>query len=146
MRRVFVAPLVILVLVGILFTSARAHAVCGLDVIIIKGRVEHSARNSSVCVRLMYPKQQPGESGEITVEQGQFAIQIPFLTRSRAPVLMGSLLEKCDRKPKTMVVTLLQGDQNQEYDRVSLDLTKDFKMADPSAYTLRTEIVLNGPH
>ena len=61
-------------------------------------------------------------------------------------MLMGSLLEKCDRKPKTMVVTLLQGDQNQEYDRVSLDLTKDFKMADPSAYTLRTEIVLNGPH
>jgi hypothetical protein len=26
---------------------------------------------------------------------------------------------------------------------VSLDLAKDFKMADPGAYTLRTEIVLS---
>lgn len=58
---------------------------------------------------------------------------------------MGSRLGKCDRKPKTVVVTLLRGGQNQEYERVSLDLTKDFKMADPSAYTLPTEIVLNGP-
>jgi hypothetical protein len=58
---------------------------------------------------------------------------------------MGRRLERCDRKPKTVVVTPLPGDQNQEYDRVSLDLAKDFKMADPSAYTLPTEIVLNGP-
>jgi hypothetical protein len=86
MRRVFVAPLVILVLVGILFTSARAHAVCGLDVIIIKGRVEHSARNSSVCVRLMYPKQQPGESGEITDPGRDTACAVPpGRTRTGAP-------------------------------------------------------------
>jgi hypothetical protein len=96
-------------------------------------------------VRLIYPRPQSGESGEITVEQGRFTIQIPFLTQSRVPVLTGSLLEKCDRKPETVGVTLLQADQNQEYDHVSRELTKDFKMAEPSAQTLRTEIVLNGP-
>jgi len=47
-----------------------------------------------------------GESGDVTVEGGSFRIQIPFLTQSRAPVLIGTLLEKCDRKPKTVVVTL----------------------------------------
>ena len=57
--------------------------------------------------------------------------------------MMGTLLEKCDRKPKTVVVTLVDADQ--EYDRVSLDLAKDFKMPDPSAYALRSEIVLHGP-
>ena len=75
-----------------------------------------------------------------------FTIRISFLTQSRAPVLMGNLMEKCDKKPKTVVVTLLEGDQNQEYDRVSLDLERDFKMADPSAYTPRSEIVLSGLH
>jgi hypothetical protein len=40
-------------------------------------------------------------------------------------------------------VTLIGADQ--EYDRVSLDLAKDFTMTDPSAYTLRSEIVLHVP-
>ena len=56
---------------------------------------------------------------------------------------MGELREKCDRKPKTVVITLVAGDQ--EYDRISLDFANDFKMADPSAYVLRSEVVLNGP-
>jgi hypothetical protein len=59
---------------------------------------------------------------------------------------MGSFREKCERKPKTVVVTLLESGQDQEYDRVSLDLIKDFKMADPSAYTLKSEIVLSAIH
>jgi len=84
-----------------------------------------------------------GESGDVTVEGGSFRIQIPFLTQSRAPVLIGTLLEKCDRKPKTVVVTLMEGDQ--EYDRVSLDLAMDFKIADPSAYALRSAMLLHGP-
>jgi len=37
----------------------------------------------------------------------------------------------------------MEGDQ--EYDRVSLDLAKDFKMADPSAYALRSVMLLHGP-
>jgi hypothetical protein len=77
----------------------------------------------------------------VTVEGGTFRIQIPFLTQSRAPGLLG-IREKCDRKPETVVVTLKEADQ--EYDRVSLDLAKDFKMADPSAYALRSEILLHG--
>jgi hypothetical protein len=55
-------------------------------------------------------------------------------------------MENCDRKPETVVVTLLEGDQTQEYDCVSLDLAKDFKMADPNAYAPRSEIVLSGGH
>jgi len=56
---------------------------------------------------------------------------------------MANLLEKCNRKPKTVVVTLVEADQ--ECDRVSLDLAKEVKMADPRAYALRSEIVLHGP-
>ena len=120
-----------------------AHASCSTDLVIVKGRVENPPRNAIVRVQLVFAKQQVGDSGEVTVENGPFTIEIPFYTQSRAPVLIGNLLEKCDRKPKTVIVTLVAGDQ--EYDRVSLDLAKDFKMPYPTAYTLRTEIVLHGP-
>jgi len=135
-------------LAGILFmgaigSGALSHASCSVDVVIVNGRVEHAPPNGRVRVQLVYPNQKMGESGDVTVEGGSFRIQVPFLTQSRAPVLIGSLRQKCDRKPKTVVVTLIEADQ--EYDRVNLDLTKDFKMADPSAYALRSEILLHGP-
>jgi hypothetical protein len=126
-----------------IFSCAFSHARCSVDVVIVNGRVEHAPRKGIVRVQLVYPKQKQemGESGEVTVEGGSFRIQIPFLTQSRAPGLLG-VREKCDRKPKTVIVTLMEDDQ--EYDRVSLDLAKDFKMADPSAYALRSEILLHG--
>jgi hypothetical protein len=126
-----------------LASSAFLQAKCPVDVVIVNGRVEHAPPNGSVRVQLIYPRQKTGESGDVTLEGGSFRIQIPFFTQSRAPVLIGEFLEKCDRKPKVIVVTLIEGDQ--EYDRVSLDLAKDFKMADPSAYALRSEILLHGP-
>jgi hypothetical protein len=76
------------------------------------------------------------------LEDGSFRIQIPFLTESRRPVLV-KLPEKCDRKPETVVVSLAEADD--EYDHVSLDLARDFKLADPSAYARRSAIVLRGP-
>ena len=127
--------------------SIALHASCPVDVVMVKGRVEHAPRNGIVRVQLVYPqqKQKLGESGDVTVEGGSFRIQIPFLTQSRAPGLLG-IREKCDRKPETVIVTLVEADQDRdhEYDRVSLDLAKDFKMADPSAYALRSEILLRG--
>src|SRR4029077_11421194 len=128
-----------------IFSGAFSHAWCPVDVVIVNGRVDHAPRKGIVRVQLVYPKQKQkiGESGDVTVEGGSFRIQIPFLTQSRAPVLIGTLLEKCDRKPRTVVVTLMEGDQ--EYDRVSLDLAKDFKMPDPSAYALRSAMLLHGP-
>jgi len=44
-------------------------------------------------------------------------------------------------KSKTVVITLISGDQTS--DEVSLDFAKDFRIADDSAYTLRSELVLN---
>ena len=123
-------------------SGALSHAQCSVDVVIVNGRVEHAPRNASVRVQLVYPKQKKGELGETTLEGGSFRMQIPFLTQSRAPVLIGNLLEKCDRKPETVVVTLVEADQ--EYDHVSLDLARDFTLADPSAYAPRSEIVLHG--
>ncbi len=79
----------------------------------------------------------------MTIENGTFSIPIEFLTQSRRPVVNG-LLEKCNRRPKTVIVKLVVDDQ--ESDSVSLDFAKDFKMADSSAYTLRSELVLNHSH
>lgn len=129
-------------------SAAFSHASCPVDVVIVSGRIEHVPRKGIVRVQLVYPKQKQemGESGDVTVEGGTFRIQIPFLTQSRAPGLLG-IREKCGRKPETVVVTLEEADQDRdhEYDRVSLDLAKDFKIADPSAYALRSEILLHGP-
>jgi hypothetical protein len=92
----------------------------------------------------MYSKGQIGESAEATIENGTFSIPLEFLTQSRRPIVDG-LFEKCDRKPKSVVVALVAKDSDQEYDRVSLTLARDFEMADASAYALRSEVVLKGP-
>jgi hypothetical protein len=86
-----------------------------------------------------------GESGEVTIENGRFSIPIEFLTQSRRPVVNG-ILEKCNRRPKTVIVTLVESDGDREYDRVSLDFAKDFKMVDSSAYALQSDLVLSGSH
>jgi hypothetical protein len=86
-------------------------------------------------------KDENGESGEVRLEGESFRIRIPFLTQSSAPVLgLGTF--KCDLRPKTVVVTLFADDH--EYDRISPDWAKDFKMADPTAYDLRSDLVPHG--
>jgi hypothetical protein len=126
-----------------LVTCIVAEARCSVDVVMVRGRVDHAPSHAKVRVQLIYARDIAGESGEVTVENGRFSIPIEFLTQSRRPVVNG-ILEKCGRRPKTVVVTLVESDRDHEYDRVSLDFAKDFKMADPSAYSLRSEVVLDG--
>ena len=134
------------ILLFCLITGGLGHAVCPVKVVIVKGQVNRAPPNAKVRVELVYPKNQGSDSSaEMTLDTARFSIPVEFLTQSRRPVLLGSLREKCDRKPETVVVTLSGSNPPQEYDHVSLDLTKDFKMADPGADTLRSEIVLNGP-
>ena len=119
-------------------------AECSIDTIIVNGKVEHAPRKGIVKVQLIYPKDKIGESGDVTVDDGSFRIPILFFTQSRAPFLNGAIpAQKCARKPKTIVVLLIANDQ--EYDRVSLDMAKDFKKIEPSTYVLRSEILLQGP-
>lgn len=115
------------------------RAQCPVDTVIIKGRVVANANtHSKVRVQLVYPKEKPGESGEATVEDGAFRIPIEFVTSQSS--IFTNLPTRCGRKPKTVVLTLLENDQ--ESDQVFLDFAKNFKMADASAYTLRSEVVL----
>jgi hypothetical protein len=124
-------------------SGALSHAECPIDTIIVNGRVEHAPRKGTVKLQLIYPKDKIGESGDVTVEDGLFRIPILFFTQSRTPFLNGSLpREKCTRKPKTIVVSLITNDQ--EYDRVSLDMAQDFKKIEPGTYVLRSEILLQG--
>ena len=132
-------------LIRVLSTSLAlcviARAQCPVDTVIIKGRVVETAHaHSKVRVQLVYPKERPGESGEVTVEDGAFQIPIEFVTMQSS--ILTNLPKRCGRKPKTVVITLLENDQ--ESDQVFLDFAKNFKMADASAYTLRSEVVLNG--
>ena len=120
-----------------------SHAVCPTHLVVVKGRVRNARNSDIVRVQLVYAKQQIGDSADVTVEGGSFTLQVPFYTQSRKPVLFGTWREKCDRKPETVIVTLMEGDH--EEDRISLDLAKDFTMPYPSAYMLRSEIVLHGP-
>ena len=95
---------------------------------------------------LFIRKDKIGESGDVTFEDESFRIPILFFTQSRAHAhfLNGSIPpDKCTRKPTTIVVSLIANDR--EYDRISLDMTKDFKRIEPSTYGLRSEIVLRGP-
>ena len=128
----------------VISSGAFLRAECSFDTIIVNGQVEHAPRKGIVKVQLIYPKDKIGESSDVTVEDGSFRIPILFFTQSRAPFLNGSIPpEKSARKPKTVVVSLIANDQ--EYDRVSLDMAKDFKKIEPSTYALRSEILLQGP-
>jgi hypothetical protein len=151
--RLFV-PLIAAFVAGPAATNFASSS-CGTEVVVLKGRVEPPSRNASVRVHLLYAKKQKqerlgkqqqeqfGESGEVTVDNGRFTIQIPFLTDYREPVIFAEFRNKCDRKPKTVVVTLFEGDE--ERDRISLDMAKDFTKADATAYTPRSDIVLRVP-
>jgi hypothetical protein len=146
MNRISLASILVLSIGVSLAVSSPAFCICGTDVVIVKGTVDRPPHSAIVRVQLVYAKQRYGESGDVTVEDGKFVLQIPFFTQSRAPVLMGSLGEKCDRRPTLVTVKLMNGDYSQEIDGVSLDFKKDFKMSDPSAFAPRSEIVLRGIH
>src|SRR5215471_11535937 len=130
------------VLVAIFLLCLVAHAQCPVNTVIVKGRVEHPiAKNDyRVRVQLVYPKHKPGESGEVTVEDAKFQIPVEFVTTQSS--LFTNLPKRCGRKPETVVITLIRGDQKS--DEVFLDFAKNFQMVDASAYTLRSELVLNG--
>jgi hypothetical protein len=119
-----------------------AHAQCPVDTIIVKGRIEHPAAKNAyrVRVQLIYPKHKPGESGEVTVEGANFQLPVEFVTAQSS--LFTNLPKRCGRKPQTVVITLLSGDQKS--DELSLDFTRDFRIVDASAYASRSELVLNG--
>jgi hypothetical protein len=85
MRSLLLASLIALASFGIPIPGGLAHALCATAVVIIKGRVEHPPHSASVRVQLVYSKQKRGGSGEVTVEDGRFTIQIPFLTQSAPP-------------------------------------------------------------
>ena len=127
-------------------SDAFLRAECPIDTIIVNGHVENAPRKGIVKVQLIYPKGRIGESGDVTFEDGSFRIPILFLTQTRAHAhfLNGSIPpDKCTRKPTTIVVSLIANDQ--EYDRVSLDMAKDFKKINSSDYALRSEVLLQGP-
>ena len=134
------------VLFPALIACAFAHASCPVNVVVVKGRVEHVPGSAKVHVQLVYANKLGGDSGEATLADTNFTIPVEFLTQSRRPKLIGGLGEKCNRRPKTVIVTLVGSDLPQEYDRVSLDISKDFEMLYPGAYTLRSRLLLHGPH
>jgi hypothetical protein len=121
---------------------ACAHSQCPVDTVVVKGRVENANDHSTVRVQLVFPKHKPGESGEVTVENGAFQIPIEFVTEQSS--IFSNLPTRCGRKPKTVIITLLENDE--QSDQVFLDFVKSFKLADPSAYTLRSTLVLNPGH
>jgi hypothetical protein len=125
----------------VIFSGAFSRAECLLDMIMVKGQVEHAPRQATVRIQLIYPKDKIGESGDVSVDDGSFRIRVPFFTQSRAPFLNGVIPPA--RKPNTVVVSLM--DNGQEYDRVSLDMAEDFKKINSSDYALRSEVLLQGP-
>lgn len=128
----------------VLTACGLAIAECPVNQVIVKGRVEHPPRSAKVHVQLVYPKKRGGDSAEATLEEdGKFNVPIEFLTQSHRPQVNG-LFEKCGRKPETVTLTLIGNDPSQELDRVSIDFAQGFKMDDPSRYTLRSDVVLNG--
>jgi hypothetical protein len=114
---------------------------CAVDVVTVRGRVEGAPGDAVVRVQLVYTGGVSGESAEATLDGEQFRIQIPFLTK-RPTRIDGPFSPRCDRKPTNVLVMLKREDS--ELDRVSLNFPRDFEIADASAFTARSKIVLHG--
>src|SRR5216683_255234 len=127
-----------------LIACTFGHAMCPVDIVVVKGRIERRPDNATVRVQLVYPGNLGGDTGEASSVDVNFTVPVEFITQSRRPLLVGTFREKCDRRPETVIVTLVGGDLAHEYDRVSLELARDFKKTDSNTYRLKSEIVLKG--
>lgn len=140
--RMFTASISVTTL--LVMAQSFAAAVCPVDEVVVSGRVENGSPNAEVRVELIYPRNAPGEAGTITVENGKFRLPLDFLTQSRGPIINRSF-EKCNRKPETVVVKLLDATETREYARISLDFSKDFKLTYARVYSVKSEVVLHAP-
>jgi len=125
----------------VVLSAALSSAACPTGSVVVKGRVENPPAQAVVRVELIYSQRQVEDSADTTLDNPSFTIKVPFYTQSRGPGFNG-LFEKCNRKPKTVIVKLLQGDE--EHASKTLDLAKDFDSPFPNAYTLRSPLILNG--
>jgi len=122
----------------VIVSVALSAAACPTGSVVVKGRVENPPADAVVRVELIYSQRQVEDSADTTLESPSFTIKVPFYTQSRGSIV--GFLEKCNRKPKTVIVSLLQGDE--EHDSKTFDLVKDFDSPFPNAYTLRSPLVL----
>lgn len=53
-------------------------------------------------------------------------------------------LRNAAEKPETAIVTLLDSEGSREYDRVTLQFARSFKMTTPSTYAWYSEVLLKG--
>lgn len=83
MRRMERKILAAALFVNLALASVPVRAICPVDVVIVKGRVENPPSASRVTIQLVYSKEPNGESGETSIERGTFVMQIPFLTQAR---------------------------------------------------------------
>lgn len=133
------------ILIFVLSAYAFVHAACPVDEVMVRGRVDDPPSNAKVRVQLVYSRNLPGESGEITLENGHFSVPLEFLTESRRPLINGSL-GKCGRRPTTVIVTLVDREEGHEYDRRTLDFAKDFTTVGTRQHVLKSEVLLQAPH
>ena len=128
----------------VLSAFAFAHAVCPVDEVHVKGRVDHPPTNARVRIVLIYGQDVTGESSDTTLDGDAFRLSVDFLTQSRKPIINGSF-EKCKRRPTSVIVTLVDSQGKREYDRVAFDFGRDFTMIDRTIYELKSEVLLRGP-
>lgn len=125
-------------------TTPAALAKCAVGLVVAKGHVEHAPDNAKVLVQLFFAHMRKGESGEASLKGSEFAIPVKFFTLSHGGIL-GEFLERCERKLKSVIVTLVSNDRSQEFDRLTLKLLTDFNEIESLNYASKAEIVLKGP-
>lgn len=127
----------------VILICCSLSAQCPVESLVVSGRVDHPPHDASVRVQLVYCKEKQGESAEAKLDGETFKLPLEFLTRGTKPVFLSSVRTKCDRKPQTLVIRLINGDR--EYDHVSLDFAKDFQRDESGVYIPRSQVVLNPP-
>ena len=75
----------IAIAISVFASCASANSQCPIDEVVVKGRIDYPPANAQVRLQLIYAKNMPGESGDITPETDRFTLPVDFLTQSRKP-------------------------------------------------------------
>jgi len=131
-----------LLLIFLSTLAQTAFSACGVRTILVQGRAEDVLHDGSVAVELIYEEGKMGESDRVIFEGTSFRTRIPFSTKNSSTSVLGHPVSKCKRMPTSVAVVLLEGEQ--EVDRVTLSVAKDFTAADATELAVRSAVVLHG--
>ena len=135
-RRLYLLRIGFVLVCGLL-VSLAAVAKCPAKFIIVRGEVQGEIAEDAAVELRISPKPKY-KTSPVRVVEGRFEIKAQFDSFKSLGWLGG---HNCSRKPESVVVVLIVG--GREYDRVTLNVPRDFEGTNDGDFTVHSPVTLN---